>query len=196
MNLFFRPLIPIVLKQPVLNSTGNFENKGVALGDISFDLAVGKSFPSRIMLLGGIVGTAPAATDVSISLRQWLLGPEVFIAYVGNWGVVGVLLTQSWDIGGSNKSSTSITGGQYLYSVNLGNAWQLFSGPSFSYNHNSPDGSKFTFPLGIGVSKTISLGGVPLKIAVEDWYYLAKPDSFGPQNQVRLTLTPVVPLPW
>lgn len=54
-NFFLRPLIPVILKQPVPESEG-FEDYGVDLSDISFDAGVGKSFPSGLQLIGGMVG--------------------------------------------------------------------------------------------------------------------------------------------
>lgn len=196
LNIFFRPLIPIVFRQPVPNSNGGFDCKGVALADISYDLSVGKTLPGGIILLGGIVGSIPTATDDALGLHQWLLGPEALFAVVGKWGAVGLLVTQSWNIAGSNKSSTSITGGQYFYTINLGNAWQITGSPTWSYNHKASSGNQFTFPIGTGVNKTLILGSTPLKISIQYWYYIASPDTFGPKDEVRLSITPVIPLPW
>lgn len=28
------------------------------------------------------------------------------------------------------------------------------------------------------------------------WYYVSRPEAFGPLHQVRLLLTPVIPVPW
>ena len=95
------------------------EEKGVGLGDISFDAAIGKSYPSGLVLVGGIVGTLPTATDDALGLDQWLLGPEVAIAKVAKVGVVGLLVSQQWDVAGEDSFSTNITGGQYFYTVNL-----------------------------------------------------------------------------
>ena len=68
--------------------------------------------------------------------------------------------------------------------------------PTFSYNHNAPDGDELTFPLGIGVSKTVVWGGKPWKLNLQYWKYIEKPDDFGPDFQIRFTATPVIPLPW
>jgi hypothetical protein len=114
MNLFFRPAIPLILDQDVPNSDGGFDSKGPDLGDISFDAALAISLPNGIVLLGGLVGTLPTATNDALGLDQWLLGPEAALAILRKWGVVGLLLTHQWDVAGEDDFSTSITGGQYF----------------------------------------------------------------------------------
>ena len=46
------------------------------------------------------------------------------------------------------------------------------------------------------MSKTLFLRGHPWKFGLEYWHYVAKPDTFGADWQVRFTVSPVVPLPW
>ena len=110
-NLFFRPAIPLILDQDVPNSKGGYDSENFELGDISFDLAVGNSFSNGMVLLGGIVGTLPTATEDSLGLDQWLLGPEVICATVQRWGVAGLLLSHQWDVAGEDDYNTSITVG-------------------------------------------------------------------------------------
>ena len=123
MNLFVRPLIPIFLDQPVPvvgdqivdTAPPDFSGTGLQLGDIGFDVAVGTSFSNGMMVLGGVVGTLPTATDDAVGLDQYLLGPEVLVAKVGSWGAFGALLTQQWDIAGDSSFDTNITAGQYFF---------------------------------------------------------------------------------
>ena len=194
-NFYLRPAIPIIIKQDVPVS-GGFDDKGVDLGDISFDAALGKSLPGGYVVVGGIVGTFPTATNDALGLDQWLLGPEAAIAKVFDWGVLGVLVSHQWDIAGEDSYSTSITGGQYFYTFNLTNGWQITSSPTFSYNHKADSGQGWTVPVGFGVSKTSILGGKPWKFGLQYWQYVKQADVFGPDWAVRFTLTPVVPLPW
>ena len=194
-NFFLRPLIPIVFTQPVPTS-GGFEHVGTDLGDISFDAAFGKSFKNGLVVVGGMVGTMPTATNGALGRDQWLLGPEGLVGWVQKWGAVGVLVTHQWDVGGTNAYSTSITGGQYFAVLNLGGGWQLRSTPPYSYNHEAPSGQRWTFPVGGGIAKTSIFGRLPVKFAVEAWYFVASPDDFGQDFQVRLSVSPVVPLPW
>jgi len=73
-NFFFRPSIPVVFKQDV-PVAGGFENPGFGLADAGFDAALGKSFASGVVLVGGVAGTLPTATDDYLGKDQWSLGP-------------------------------------------------------------------------------------------------------------------------
>jgi hypothetical protein len=203
-NLFVRPLIPIIVDQPtpivgdqVVSSGGiEFESQGVELGDIGFDMAIGKTLPSKTVLFAGMVGTMPTATEDSLGLDQWLLGPEVYVGQLTDWGAFGVLLTHQWDVAGEDDFDTSITGGQYFFTYNLKDSWQIQMQPTFSYNHEAESGNKLTFPVGIGVAKTTIIGKTPWKFSLQYWHYVESPDQFGPDFQIRFGVTPVVPLPW
>lgn len=195
-NLFIRPAIPVIFSQDVPQPDGSFSSEGVALGDIGFDFSVGKTLPGGIVLLGGLAGTLPTATNDSLGLDQWLLGPEAAVAMVRKWGVLGVLVSHQWDIAGEDDYDTSITGGQYFYAFNLKDGWQINASPTFSYNHEASSGNKWTFPLGIGASKTTLFGGRPWKFGLQYWHYVKSPDNFGPDYQIRFSVSPVIKLPW
>ena len=211
-NLFVRPNIPVFFGQPVptLSGTdvsptdglfftqdGEFSNTGTELGDIGFDIAIGKTLPSKTILVGGMVGTLDTATDASVGLGQTLLGPEVAIAQITNWGVIGLLVTHQWDVAGDDDFDTSITGGQYFYTVNLSDGWQIQGTPTYSYNHEArPGEEKWTLPIGSGITKTTRIGKTPWKFSLQYWHFVKQADSFGPDFQIRFSFAPVVPLPW
>jgi hypothetical protein len=195
-NLFFRPAIPVILDQDVPDAQGGFDSKGVDLGDISFDASLARSFSNGIVLVGGMVGTLPTATNDALGLDQWLAGPEAAIAVLRRWGVLGILLTHQWDVAGENDYSTSITGGQYFYTINLKKGWQINGSPTFSYNHHADSDNAWTFPLAVGLSKTTIINGRPWKFGIQFWHYIKSPDIFGPDFQLRFSVSPVVKLPW
>jgi hypothetical protein len=39
-------------------------------------------------------------------------------------------------------------------------------------------------------------GGRPRKFGVQYWHYIKSPDNFGPDYQIRVSVSPVVKLPW
>ena len=196
-NLFVRPAVPLIVKQDIPNSNGDYDTRKWELGDISFDAAVGTALPGGIVAIAGIVGTLPTATHDDLGRDQWLLGPEAALAIMRPWGVVGALVTHQWDVAGEDDFNTSITAGQYFYSINMGNGWQLFGAPTFSYNHEARNSdNKLTLPLAVGVSRTVFLSGRPWKFGAQYWHYLESPDDFGPDFQIRFTVSPVVALPW
>ena len=138
----------------------------------------------------------PTATDDNLGSNRWLMGPELVLGKVGKWGSFYTLFFHSWSVSGNEEGNMSALGGQYFYTINLKNAWQIQGQPVFAYNHKATEGNKFTFPLGTGISKTVMIGNMPIKFGVQYWYYVASPDSFGKQSQIRFLITPVVPLPW
>ena len=209
-NLFVRPNIPIILSQPVFGDAG-FEQKGINLGNISADVAFGKTWPSKTITIVGAFAGFPTATDQELRSSEITLGPEVMVAQLFKWGAIGLMVNHAWGVSGipnedgseqeasitSNKRRhASVTAGQYFYVVNLKNAWQITGQPTWSYNHEAESGSRLTFPVATGVNKVVSLGKLPVKISVQYWYYVAQNEAFGPQHQIRLQIAPVVALPW
>jgi hypothetical protein len=213
-NLFVRPLIPVYLSQPVLGDDG-FSNS-TSLGNISADVAVGKSWPSKWMTLIGVFAAFPTATKKQLRSNFTTVGPEIVIGKNTSWGFVGVMVNHAWSVNSSDpdpesftllqdtywtgtagvQKKASVTAGQYFYTVNLGNAWQIQGTPTFAYNHEAEDGNRFTFPLGTGITKVTQFGKLPVKLNLQYWYYVASPNAFGPQHQIRFQIAPVVPLPW
>jgi hypothetical protein len=214
-NLFVRPLIPVYLSQPV-SGTDGFSNKA-GLGNISADVALGKTWKSGFMGMIGVFGGFPTATIEELRAPSVSLGPEVVLGYTPKWGFVGIMVNHGWGVGGGGSDAdeqgfdiqdafvtstagvprrTSVTAGQYFYVVGVGNGWQIAGTPTFAYNHEGEDGNRFTFPLGTGVVKVTHFGKLPVKLALQYWYYVASPDNFGPQHLVRIQIAPVVPLPW
>ena len=214
-NLFVRPNIPIYLSQPVFGANG-FENKGVNLGNISADIAIGKTFPSKTIGIVGVFGSFRTASDKALRSNYTMLGPEIMVAQILKWGVVGAMFSHSWSVNkvgdadvdsftilgddmwaaSTGIQSASITAGQYFYVVNLKNAWQITGQPTWSYNHNAPKGERLALPIATGLNKVAKFGKLPVKISLQYWYYVASPNTFGPQHQIRLQISPVIPLPW
>lgn len=143
------------------------------------------------------MGTLPTSTNSSIGKDQLALGPEFALGVVKKWGVVGALVGHQWDVaGGKDDVETSSTIIQYFYGFGLGRGWQITAGPLITYDHTATSGNRLSLPLGIGVGKTTKVGSTPLKMQVQFWKYVAQPNNFGSDWQLRFTVTPVLKLPW
>ncbi len=189
-NLLFRPAIPLLLKQPSYNGT-DFENAGVNLGDIGFDLAIGSTSDKGFLFLAGLVGSLPTATSKALR-GQWAFGPEVAIGKVTKKYVLGALISQKWDIE-SGTDKTNVLAGQYFYFFPIGNGRSLGASPLYQYDWETEE---LTFPIGMGYSAVTAIGSTPFKYGIQVFYFAATPDLFGPIWQIRIQLTPVVNLPW
>jgi len=198
-NFFVRPAIPIIVKQPVPAAGGGFESTDVELGDIGFDASVGFSFKTDAgtnVLIAGTAGLLPTATDDAVGLDQWLFGPELGGFMVRKWGAFGVIGSHQWDVAGEDGFDTSITAGQYIYSINLTKGWQISGSPFWSYNHKADSDDAWMFSVGGGVAKTAIIRGRPWKMSVQYLNYIERVDAFAPRHQIRFTVGPVVKLPW
>ncbi len=81
--------------------------------------------------------------------------------------------------------------GRYRYSkdTNIGFA------PNIRYNWEGASGNRWTIPVGLGFDTMIKLGPLPTKVGIELYKYIEQPDEFGPEWQLRLIFSPVVPAP-
>ena len=138
-NILFRPAVPVLFDQPVFKADkGTFDDANVALGDIGFDLVyAGNEMQTKKtgFLWGfGAAGTLPTATDSDVAGKQWRLGPELFGGVIREWGLVGALVSNQWDLGGWDDTSYSAMTAQYFYAIGLGSGWQIASSPVITYD--------------------------------------------------------------
>jgi hypothetical protein len=191
-NLLFRPAIPVFFNQPIYDGgTSEFSSSGFQLGNISFDLALGTTTESGLLYFFGVVGSLPTATLDDIK-GQWAFGPEFAVGVAKPWGVVGALVSHQWDVEGGVEK-TNVTGGQYFYAFTLGGGWQIAAGPTYSYNWET---DAFTLPLGTGVARTVFAGTTPIKLSTQLWYFVSRPDAFGSDWVLRITIAPVIGALW
>jgi hypothetical protein len=200
-NIIFRPVIPLVFDQPKFDSVENgFDSVNANLADIGFDLALaGTTMTSKTngYLWGyGMAGTLPTATDNDLTGDQWRVGPEIFGGIIRSWGLAGALVSNQWNVGGSNDESYSVTTAQYFYAVTLGNGWQIASSPILTYDWEADSGQALTLPLGFGVAKTSKIKKTIVKYTFQIQKYVAQADAFGPDWLVKFTITPVISNPF
>jgi hypothetical protein len=196
-RVIFRPAVPLLFNQPVFDGDkGGFDDADTSLGDITFDLVYAgtemKTKKDGYLWGVGAAGTLPTATDSDVAGKQWRLGPEVFGGILREWGVVGALVSNQWNIGGWDDTGHSVMTAQYFYAYGLGKGWQIASAPVITYDWNADSDQAWTVPLGFGVSRTTAIGGKPWKFQVQVQYFVEQPDAFGPEWLLKFTVTPVV----
>lgn len=189
-NLLVRPLFPILFTQPVIGENG-FESAGGAhLGDMAMDILYAGTNENGFMKGVGLIGNVPLSTSSDIR-GEWAVGPSLLLGAIKPFGVFVLVLNQSFDISGENK--TSRLGGQYVVAISLKGGWQLVSSPPFSYNW---DTESLTLPVGGGPFRTVMVGKTPLKVGVQAYYFASQSDEFGPDWSIRLSITPSLKRPW
>ena len=94
------------------------------------------------------------------------------------------------DQGGRDISLTTL---QFFVVYLPGRAWRLASSPIMNYDHVTDE---WTIPINIAAGKTVIMNGRPWKFGLQYWHYVESPDDFGPDYQIRFSVSPVVALPW
>lgn len=188
-NLFVRPGIPMVWRQPYFDAaTGSFD--GVSgLGDIGFDIAIGKSFDSGVILVGGMQGTLPTGSDARLTGGQLRLGPEAVAGYINPAAYVVLFPQHQWDVAGWRDGQFSTTKLEFNSGIYLPEAWTLFTNPVFEYDWVV---DQWTVPINFGVRKVTNIGGVPVQFVLKADYFVVQDDNFGRNFAVTLEITPVV----
>jgi hypothetical protein len=196
-RIIFRPAITLPFDQPTFNvSENDFDSENFNMADTGFDLfycGTDKTSKRTGYLWGlGLAGTLPTATNDVIGGNQWRFGPEVFGGFIRKWGIVGVLVNNQWNTGGSNDEAYSVLNAQYFYAYGLGKGMQIASGPTVTYDWHADSDEALTLPIGLGFSKTAMIGNAPFKFQLQIQKFLEQPDSFGPDWLIKFTITPVV----
>ena len=187
-KILWRPAIPVLIDQPVLNtSTGKFEGES-GLGDIAFDLAYAPKTDPSLMIAYGFITSMPTATN-DLGSDKWTLGPEFLIGKIAPRYLFGLFPNHQWDIAGSGDADINLTTIQAFYTYLPGGGWSVGSAPIMNYDWNS---EQWTVPLQINAGKTVVMKGRPWKLSAELNYYVEKADAFGPEWMLSFNVAPVV----
>ena len=73
------------------------------------------------------------------------------------------------------------------------NATQLIGmTPSIVVDWKADSGDKLSFPIGLGTIGMFRLGKLPVRYGVEFQYYVAQPDSGGPEFNFKVFFAPII----
>ena len=181
---------------PLAQGEGFWDDTHGHTDAMSFDLVYGGVRDSGLILSYGIAGILPTTSDTSNGRQQLILGPEVNIGKMTDQVVYGALISHIIDVAekrGKDTPDTTQTTIQAYFSYGLGNAWQLISNPTITYDWEGDSGNKLNLPLGIGIAKTTRIGKMPLRMAAEVQNYVVTTDRFGSEWLFKFTVTPVIP---
>ena len=139
----------------------------------------------------------PTASDPVNSQGKYQAGPAAMLLKMGRPWVYGFIF-QHWSsfAGDDQYEDTGFTDFQYIIRYILPKAWSVGAGPSITYNHEAESGDRLTVPIGLGVTKTVRVGKLPVKLRAEAHYSVIRPDSYGEVWNFRLQFTPVIKSPF
>jgi hypothetical protein len=185
----------IRLESETLQTDGTWFDVHGHLSDIRVDAAYGGTNENGFISMFGIVTVLPTSQDLSGSSEQYLLGPEFALGQVTDWGIYGGWLTQLTNVTDGRSdvdADTNLTELKFFFGYNLDNGWQIISNPVVTYDWEAPSDNQLFVPIGGGVARTVQFGRVPVRFALEGYYFIESPDFYGPNWNVRFSITPVV----
>ncbi|NWK56486.1 hypothetical protein HW115_12760 [Verrucomicrobiaceae bacterium N1E253] len=196
MTFIARPVFPLVTS-PILRSDGSTKSHTSGLGDIQMFALIGPDKSEG--LTWGLGGTFifPTANNDLLGSGKWQAGPAAMVLNLGEKWTTGFVLQHWWSFAGDNdRPSQNHTDFQYIMRRKLPGAMSIGMGPTVSIDWNADSGNQITLPIGLGITKTVRIGKLPVKLRFEPQYSLIKPDDVGSHWNFRLQITPVIPSPF
>jgi hypothetical protein len=185
------------LAETVLNNA-DWDNQS-AWGDLIF---ISMISPQQLPTVGdakiawGVGATTmwPTASKDLFGTEKYSAGPAALALYMGPKWRFGALGQQWWSYAGeSDRKDVSRMNLQYFWFYDLGNLWQLGAAPNITANWKADSDNRWTVPLGIGINKTVKIGRLPVRFAVELHKTVVQPDAFGMDWNLRFVVIPVIP---
>ncbi len=211
-KVIFRPVIPInsyktVEGYEIDNNVGNpdkpvlssvdFDRKN-GLGDIVLWTAFATNEMAKPPNVFGVGTTVmlDTASDDKLGTGQNSVGPMALAFHIDEKWIYGTVVQHWWSVNeNSNRNRVNLTDIQYVGRYRYSPDTNIGFAPNIRYNWEADGSDRWTIPVGIGADTMIKMGPLPVKIGLEVYHYIKQPDEFGPEWQVRLFFTPVVPAP-
>ncbi len=194
-KLITRPAIPIIFEAPVPTGFDSFDRK-TGLGDSLLPLLPSPALENWIVALGPSF-TLPTSTRNDLGRQQWAMGPAGVLGYRTQDFVLGVFPQYFFGLGSrgdqGSKPDASYMALLYFGWLNLPNAWQVGFNPLIEYDNKASSGNKWNVPIGLSVTKTVKVGGMPVKFQFGAEYSVVSQDDFGKRALLRLIMIPVIP---
>jgi hypothetical protein len=185
------------LAETVLNNA-DWDNRS-AWGDLIFlSMISPRNLPNvgDGKLAWGVGATTmwPTASKDLFGTEKYSAGPAALGLYMGKKWKFGALGQQWWSFAGKgDREDVNRMNLQYFWFYDLGNLWQIGAAPNITANWEADSDNRWTVPLGIGINKTVRIGRLPVRFAVELHKTVVQPDDFGMDWNLRFVVIPVIP---
>jgi hypothetical protein len=200
-NLIARAIIPLVNQPSAAPPTVCAAAYGCpstfGLGDINAQFYYApKTKPDALIWGAGVQFLFPSGTPAGLSAGKYGAGPAIVALIMPGNIVTGVLVTQTWSVGGDpTQPSISQLFIQPFFNYNLKGGWALFFGSSgITDNFNAtPQQGKWFVPIGVGVTKTFKLSGQPMQLGFQYFGNVVRPVNTA-YGTLRLTFALLFPV--
>jgi hypothetical protein len=142
----------------------------------------------------GLDASFPTATDDLLGSGRFSMGPAALYAYLGtDWKLAGLLQTYFDYAGDDDRDDVTLMNLQLFYYYSLSETMSIGAGPNIIANFEADSRDTWTVPVGWGINKTFQVGKLPIRVGLEYFYSLERPDTVGSDHNLRFYLIPAVP---
>ena len=193
-------ILPPSLKQPPA-ALDFFSGRTTGFGDMYYVGLFSPNDPikldngAKLVWGAGFDLGAPTASDDILGTGRWLAGPSALGVYMGPKWKIGSLVQQYWDFAGENdRSDVNLTNIQYFIFYSVSDTFSIGAAPNIIANWENDSNDVWTVPVGLGMSKTINIGKVPVRFGLEAHYSVIQPDDVpGTEWDIRFYVIPAAP---
>ncbi len=184
-NVISRTILPVVCQDDVLGVS----SQG-GLGDTFQSLFLSPQSTEPFIWGAGPVFLLPTATDDTLGVERWGMGPTgVILKQDGPW-TYGILANHIWSFArDDDRKEVNATYLQPFLSYTFRTATTLSFSTESTYDWT---GSQWTVPLLGGVSQLVRIGKLPVSLGVNGKYYVEGPDG-APDWGIRFAMTFLFP---
>jgi len=171
-------------------------DRETGLGDVILWTAFSNQYkPPNVFGFGPTV-MMDTASDDALGTGKWSAGPMALAFHIGDDWIYGIVAQHWWSFAGDDdRDNVNLTDLQYVLRYRLTPTTNIGFGPNIRINWEEDSDNRWSIPVGLGGDTLVKLGPLPVKVGLEAYYYVEKPDDFGPEWQVRLIFVPVIPSP-
>lgn len=194
--LLVRPVFPF-LSSPKFDENGDKIGTESGFGDMQVFSLYGPDKKDGLVWAIGLTFTFPTASSDYLGSGKYQMGPAAMLLNMGEKWVLGAII-QHWNSIGGDSYREDVTKTEFQYIIRKkipGKAMTIGMGPTVSVNWEATEGNKLTFPIGLGITKTVKWGKMPFKLRIEPQYSIIKPDDYGSLWNLRIQIAPILKNP-
>ena len=139
----------------------------------------------------------PTASDKTLGQGKYQLGPAFAVGRITDKYQVAVVVQQWWSVGGDNeREDASSLNIEYWLQWRVTPTFTIGMNPIITADWRQDLSNRWTVPIGLGCSKTIQIGNIPVNFSIEADYSVIRPKDFGEEWDINFTITPSFPNPF
>lgn len=166
LNLIVRPVLPFIFTSPVFTQGEGFSQKS-GFGDMAFIPFLSPAKSGNWIIGVGPTFIFPTASNKGLGQGKWQLGPAGVFGYFTKKWLALVFPQQLWSYAGDDsRPDTSQANIQYAIFRFFPGAWQVGAAPNI-IDWKAENKNKVTFPVGLGVGKTVKFGKLPVNFQIQ-----------------------------